>query len=103
MRGRGNQQTLRRHHTTVPQRIVHELEIRLLEETLGRPLGITAIGNDDVEFAAAVGEEFEAVADVRRYFRVAVAGGHGGEVFFGEADDSLGLLAFVCVDEREGV
>jgi len=84
-----NQQTLRRHHTPLSQRIVHELKIRLLEQTLGRPLGITAIGDNDVEFAAAISQELEAVADVCCYFRVAVAGGHGGEVFFREADDGL--------------
>lgn len=67
-------------HTAGLERVVHELEIGLLEEGFGWPLWVAAVGDDDVEFAAAVAQEGEAVADIDGGFGVGEAGGHFGEV-----------------------
>lgn len=69
--------------------IVEELEVGLLEETLGRAVGIGRVGNDDVEGILVLVEELEAVTDVDGALRVGKTLGHTREVLFGEADDSL--------------
>lgn len=69
--------------------VVQELEVRLLEEGLCGAFWIAGVGDDDVEFVLAFGEELEAVTDVGLHFGVAVADGQAGEVFLREADDGL--------------
>lgn len=56
--------TLGRDHTTLAQCTVQQLEVRFLEERLGRPFWIAGVGDDDVELVLPVREEFEAVADM---------------------------------------
>ena len=71
------------------QGVVQELEVRLLEEGLGGPIGVRGVGDDDVEGVLVLVEELEAVADVHLDLGVVEALGHAGEVLLREADDGL--------------
>ena len=66
-----------------------KLEVRLLEEALGRALGVRRVGDDDVEGVLVLVEELEAVAGLG----VGEARGHAGEELLGQADDSLGVVS----------
>lgn len=81
--------------TALTKSVVEELEVALLEESLGGTIGIGGVGDDDVELVLVVVEELEAIADVGLGLGVVEATGHGGEVLLGETDDSL-------VDVAEG-
>jgi hypothetical protein len=76
-------------NTAFTQSAIQQLEIRLLEQRLCWSLGVRAVGDDDVEFVLVVGKELEAVADVDLDVGVLEADAHAGEVFLGDADDSL--------------
>lgn len=78
-----------RDHPSVPQGLVEQLKVGLLEETLGGALGVRAIGDDHVEFVLELLQELEAVADVHLDVGVLEANAHAGEVLLGEADDGL--------------
>ena len=81
-----------------------QLEVGLLEQALGRALGVGRVGDDDVKGVLVVLEELEAVADVDLDLGVREAGSHAGQVLLGQADDSLvnvaqsGLLDAVVLD-----
>lgn len=91
--------------TAFTERTVEQLEVGLLEESLGGTLWVAGVGDDDVEFALLVLEELEAVADNGGGLGVLEADGHAGEVLLGETDDSLvdvaegGLLDAVVLDD----
>jgi hypothetical protein len=87
--------TLSGNDTALTKSVVEELEVALLEESLGGTIGIGGVGDDDVELVLVVVEELEAIADVSLGLGVVEATGHGGEVLLGETDDSL-------VDVAEG-
>ena len=71
------------------QGVVEELEVGLLEEALGRAVGVGRVGDDDVEGVLVVVKELEAVADVNGALGVGQAGGHFGEELLRKARDSL--------------
>ena len=87
------------------QGALEELEVGLLEESLGGALGVGGVGDDDVELVLVVVEELEAVADVHLDLGVLVADAHAGQVLLAEADDGLvdvaehGLLDTVVLDD----
>lgn len=87
--------TLGRNDTALLQGIVEELEVVLLEQSLGGAIGVGRVGDDDVELVLVVVEELEAVADVDLDLGVVEADSHVGEVLLGETDD--GLVARVSV------
>lgn len=70
-----------------------QLEVGLLEERLGRTLGVGRIRDDDVEGVLVVVEELEAVADVDLDLGVVEASRHVRKVLLGEADDGLDLVS----------
>lgn len=74
-----------------PQGIVQQLEVRLLEQALGRALRIRRVRDDDVECILVLVQELEAVPDVHLHLRVLEAFCHAGQVFLGEADDGLDI------------
>lgn len=75
--------------TSLAEGRLQKLEVGLLEEALGRTLGVRAVGDDNVELVLAVLEELEAVTDVGVGVGVLEANGHAGEVLLGDTDDSL--------------
>jgi hypothetical protein len=97
--------TLSSNDTALTKSIVEELEVALLEESLGGTIGVRGVGDDDVELVLVVVEELEAIANVGLGLGVLEAAGHGGEVLLGEADNSLvnvaegGLLDTVVLDD----
>jgi len=72
-----------------PQRAVEKLEVGLLEEALGRTLGIRRVGDDDVKGLLVIVEELEAVANVDLDLWVLEANRHARQVLLGETDNSL--------------
>lgn len=76
-------------NAALAESVVEKFEVGFLEEGLGRALGIRRVGDDDVEGVLVVVEELEAIADVDLDLGVLVAGGHLGEILFGQTDDSL--------------
>ena len=68
---------------------MQKLEVRLLEKALCRSLGITAVGDDDVELVLVVVQELESISDVSLDFWVLVADRHAWEVLFAETNDCL--------------
>lgn len=97
--------TLSSDDTALTESVVEELEVALLEESLGGTIGVGGVGDDDVELVLVVVEELEAIANVGLGLGVVEATGHGGEVLLGETDDSLvnvaegGLLDTVVLDD----
>ena len=87
------------------QGALEELEVGLLEESLGGALGVGGVGDDDVELVLVVVEELEAVADVDLDVGVLVSNAHAGQVLLAETDDGLvnvaedGLLDAVVLDD----
>lgn len=76
-------------NTSIAQSIAQELEVGLLEEALGRTLGVRAVGDDDVELVLAVLQELKAIANVGLDVGVLEADAHTGEVLLGDTDDGL--------------
>lgn len=74
---------------SLPQSIVHKLEVGLLEQALSGTLWVGRVGDDDVEGVLVVVEELEAVADMHLDLGVLEALRHAGEVLFGQTDDGL--------------
>ena len=87
------------------QGALEELEVGLLEESLGGALGVGGVGDDDVELVLVVVEELEAVADVDLDVGVLVSNAHARQVLLAETDDGLvnvaedGLLDAVVLDD----
>ena len=94
-----------RDDTTLAESAVQELEVRLLEKSLGGALWVAGVGDDDIKLVLLVLEEFEAVADIGLGLGVVEANGHAGEVLLRQADDSLvdvakdGLLDALVLDD----
>ena len=92
-------------NTALAQGAVEKLKVRLLEEALGRAVGVRRVGDDDVEAVLVVVEELEAVADVDLDLGVLEALGHARQVLLGQADDGLvnvaerGLLDALVLDD----
>lgn len=78
-------------HTAVTQGVTQQFKKGLLEQRLGRTLGVGRVGDDHIELVLAVLEELEAIANVHADVGVLEADGHAGEVFLGDADDGLTL------------
>lgn len=78
-----------RDDTALAEGIVEELEVGLLEEALGRAIGVRGVGDDDVEGVLVVLEELEAITNDSLGLGVVEALGHSGEILLGEADDGL--------------
>ena len=76
-------------NTSITKRITQELKVGLLEEGLGGALWIGTVGDDDIEFILAVSQELEAITHVDLDVGMLETNAHAGEVFFGNADDSL--------------
>lgn len=76
--------------TALSEGVVKKLEVGLLEEALGRTLGVGRVSDDDVEGVLEIVEELEAITDVNLGLGVLEALGHVREVLLGEANDSLG-------------
>jgi hypothetical protein len=95
---------LGRNDTTLAESAVQQLEVWLLEESLGRALWVGGVGDDDIELVLLVLEELEAVANNGLGLGVVEANGHAGKVLLGETDDGLvdvakhGLLDAVVLD-----
>ena len=68
---------------------LEQLEVGLLEKSLGGTVRVGGVGDDDVEFVLVVGQELEAVADVDFDVGMLEADAHAGKVFLGDADDGL--------------
>jgi hypothetical protein len=85
--------TLGGNNAALAEGIVEKLEVGLLEERLGRALGVGGVRDDDVKGVLVVVEELEAVADVDLDLGVFEAGRHVGEVLLGEADDGLARVS----------
>jgi hypothetical protein len=87
------------------QGALEQLEVGLLEESLGGALRIGGVGDDDVELVLVVVEELEAVANVDLDVGVLVSHAHARQVLLAEADDGLvdvaedGLLDAVVLDD----
>lgn len=81
--------TLGSNDTTLFQGSVEKLKIRFLEQRLCWTFGVTAVGDDDVEFVFAVGQKLETVADKGLDGRVLVANGHSGQVLLADTDDGF--------------
>jgi hypothetical protein len=81
--------TLGGNNAALAEGIVEKLEVGLLEEGLGRALGVRRIGNDDVESVLVLIEELEAIADMDLDLGVVEAGRHVGEELLREADNGL--------------
>jgi len=97
--------TLSSNDTALTESVVEELEVALLEESLGGTIGVGGVGDDDVELVLVVVEELEAIANVGLGLGVLEADGHALEVLLGETDNSLvnvaesGLLNTVVLDD----
>lgn len=97
--------TLGSNDTAVLESVMEELEVRLLKKALCWSVWVTAIGDNDVELVLPVGQELEAIANVRLDVRVLVANGHTGQVLLAQTDDGLvdvaedGLLNALVLDD----
>lgn len=78
--------------TAFPQSIVHQLEVRLLEEHLGRALRVRRVSDDDIKGVLVVVKELEAIPNVDLDLGVLVSGGHAGEILLGQTNDGLYAL-----------
>lgn len=78
---------MRRDYATFPQRSKQQLEIRLLEQTLGRAFRITAVRNDDIKLVLLVRQELEPISDMHRHIWVLKPNAHARKIFFGQPDD----------------
>lgn len=91
--------------TAFAEGVVEKLEVRLLEQALGRAFGVGRVGNDDVKGVLVVVEELEAIANVDGGLGVSEADCHVGEVLLGDAGDGLvnvaedGFLDRVVLDD----
>lgn len=66
-----------------------QLEVGLLEQTLGRAFWVRRVGDDDIKAVLKVLQELEAISNVDLDLGVLEANGHSREIFLGETDDSL--------------
>lgn len=71
------------------QGVMQELEVRLLEQGLGGAVRVRRVGDDHVEGVLVLVEELESITHMHLNLGVLEALSHAGEVFLGEADDSL--------------
>ncbi len=89
MLDKGEPTTLSRDNTTLLEGTKEELEVWLLEESLGWALWVGGVGDDDIKLVLVVVEELEAVSNVDLDFWVLVGDGHSWEELLGETDDGL--------------
>lgn len=68
---------------------MEELEVGLLEQALGRTIGVRRVGDDDIEGVLVLVEELEAVTNVNGALGVSETLGHTGQVLLGKAGDGL--------------
>jgi hypothetical protein len=87
--GRRGLTTLSGDDTTFAEGAVEELEVGLLEQSLGGALRITGVGDDDIELVLLVLKVLEAIANKDFDFGVFEANRHSGKVLLGKADDGL--------------
>lgn len=74
---------------SLAQGVVHELEVGLLEQALGRALRVGGVGDDDVEGVLVVVEELEAIANMDLDLGVLKTLRHARKVLLGQTDDGL--------------
>lgn len=82
--------TLGGDNAALAEGVVEKLEVGLLEEGLGRALGVGRIGDDDVESVLVLVKELEAIANMDLNLGVVEARRHVGEELLREADNGLG-------------
>lgn len=93
-----------RNNTTLAESTAEQLEVWLLEESLGGALWVAGVGDDDIELVLLVLEELEAVANDSLSLGVVEANGHAGEILLGQTNDGLvdvaenGLLNALVLD-----
>lgn len=87
---KGEPTTLSRDDTTLLKSTEEELEVWLLEQSLGWALWVGRVGNDDIELVLVVVEELESISDVDLDLWVLVGNGHSWKELLGETDDGLG-------------
>lgn len=87
---KGEPTTLSRDDTTLLESTEEELEVWLLEQSLGWALWVGRVGDDDIELVLVVVEELESISDVDLDLWVLVGNGHSWEELLGETDDGLG-------------
>ena len=81
--------TLRGDYTAFSESAIKKLEVRLLEQHLGRTLWIRGVCDDDVEFILLVGKKLEPVANMSLDRWVLETNGHAREVLLRESDHGL--------------
>jgi hypothetical protein len=81
--------TLGRNDTAFAEGIVKKLEVRLLEESLGRTIGVGGVGNDDVERVLVLIEELEAVSNMNGALFVSQTLSHARKVLLRQTNDGL--------------
>ena len=85
----GEPTTLSRDDTTLLKSTKEELEVWLLEQSLGWTLWVGRVGDDDIELVLVVVEELESISNVDLDLWVLVADGHSWEKLLGETDNGL--------------
>lgn len=75
--------------TLLGQSIVEQLKVGLLEERLGRALGVGGVGDDDIKGVLVLGQELEAIANVDLDTGVVKANSEAREVLLGDTGDGL--------------
>ena len=81
--------TLSGNNSTFAKCTVEELEIGLLEESLGGTLWVAGVGDDDIKLVLLVLEELESVANNGLHLGVVETDRHAGEKLLRKTDDSL--------------
>lgn len=90
--------------TVLGEGFIEKLKVGLLEEGLGRTIGVRRVGDDNIELVLVVLEELEAVTDVLLGLGVGEANAHAGQVLLGDTNDGLinvaegGLLDALVLD-----
>jgi len=75
--------------TSLLERLLHQGEVRSLEERSGGSNGIGRIGDDDVEGVLNGREVLESIGDVNGDLGVGKNVGHAGKVELGDSGDGL--------------
>lgn len=87
---KGEPTTLSRDDTALLKSTEEELEVWLLEKSLGWALWVGRVGDDDIELILVVVEELKSISDMDLDLWVLVRNGHSWEELLGETDDGLG-------------
>lgn len=94
---KGEPTTLSRDDTTLLESTKEELEVWLLEESLGWALWVGRVGDDDIELVLVVVKELESISNVDLDLWVLVRDSHSWEELLGETDDGLVYMLAVFV------